>query len=142
MSAAPDFTSSTGPLISAVLEALRSNAEVQAAYGVPARIYDADVPGATYPYAVLERSEAQVADGVSHRGLEHTLHFASYARHSGVEASKGLISVLRRAVEQMTLDVVDQRIVLVLPTYCDVLRTKNQNVLRGMLRVRLRTEEV
>ncbi|MEL7109545.1 MAG: DUF3168 domain-containing protein [Pseudomonadota bacterium] len=142
MSAVSDFAASTGPLIGAVLSALRANTEVQAVFGSPARLYDGQASGAYYPYAVLERCESQTSDGVAHRGFEHTLHFAVFSRNAGVEGSKDMLSVLRFAIEQLDLGLTDQKILLILPTYSDVLRTKNPNVLRGVLRVRLRTEEV
>ncbi|MEO1322060.1 MAG: DUF3168 domain-containing protein [Pseudomonadota bacterium] len=142
MSAVSDFATSTGPLIRAVLSALRANTEVQAIFGAPARLYDGQASGAYYPYAVLERCESQTANGVVHRGFEHTLHVAAFSRNAGVEASKDMLSMLRVAIEQLDLSPTDQKLLLILPTYSDVLRTKNPSVLRGVLRVRLRTEEV
>lgn len=142
MSLRPAFATSTGPLILAVMRALKSDLNLQAVFGQPARIYDEYVPSAAYPYTVLERCESQAADGAAHYGFEHTLHLAVFARHSGIAACKDLLGVLRDAFERLSLNLNDQRIVLVLPSYSDVLRTKNPTILRGVLRVRLRTEEV
>ncbi|MEM9572109.1 MAG: DUF3168 domain-containing protein [Pseudomonadota bacterium] len=129
-------------VIGAVLTGLRADANLQAALGDPVRLYDGETDVPIYPYAVLERHESSAADTVTKRGLEHSLHFAAYVRHGGVEATKALLGVFRGAVEALMLDLPGQQIVFVLPTYCDVLRTKSPLVSRGLLRVRLYTEEV
>lgn len=136
------LASSDQAVIDAVLTGLRADANLQGALGYPVRLFDGETDAPIYPYAVLERHESSAADTVTKRGLEHSLHFATYVRHGGVEATKTILGVLRGAVEALTLDAPGQRIVFVLPSYCDVLRTKSSLVLRGVLRVRLYTEEV
>jgi hypothetical protein len=137
------FLASSGPeVISAVLSALRADADLQSVLGQPARVYDDETDAPVYPYALLERHETSGNDGVNKRGLEHTLHFATYSRYGGMEAAKRLIGLLRGAVEDMSLDGLNQRVVLILPTYSDVLRTKSANIFRGVLRVRLYAEEL
>ncbi len=142
MSAAEISVSGEHDLIAAVLSALRADAAVQAALGDPARIYDDETPGPAYPYAVIERHESQAADTVHARGLEHTLQVATYSRHGGAYESKRLLSALRAAFETMQIALPDQRVVLIVPTYCDAMRTKNQYQFRGVLRIRIVTEVV
>lgn len=135
------FLASSGPeVIIAFLDALRTDADLQSVLGQSARVYDDETDAPVYPYAVLERHETSTNDGVDKRGLEHTLHFSTYSRHGGMEAAKRLIGLLRGAVENISLDGLNQRVVLILPTYSDVLRTKSANVFRGVLRVRLYAE--
>ena len=136
------LASSEQALIDAVLTALRGDADMQAAFGTPARLFDHETDAPVYPYVMLERHESSAADRVNKRGLEHTLHFATYTRYGGVERAKSLLGVLRGGVERLSLTGLDQRVTLILPTYSDVLRTKSLHVLRGVLRVRLYTEEV
>lgn len=138
-----DFSASSAPvLIAAALEALRADAGVQAVLGQPARVYDDETPGPAYPYAVFERHECRAANAINTRGLEHTLQIATYARHGGAQESKAILGALRAAFERLSFDLPSQRVVLVVPTYCDVMRTKNQYLFRGVLRVRIHTEEL
>lgn len=129
-------------LIAALLAALRADASVQAVLGEPARVFDDETPSPAYPYAVIERHESQAANGVMTRGLEHTVQIATYSRHGGAYESKRLLSALRAAFEGLHITLPDQRVVLLIPTYCDAMRTKNQYLFRGVLRVRIVTEEL
>ncbi len=88
----------------------------------------------------MERHESRAADTVATRRLEHTIHFATYTRHGGLASAKALLGIFRGAVERLVLTSPGQRIVLVMPTYCDVLRTRNQKTLRGVLHVRVISE--
>lgn len=136
------LVSSGQAAITALLTALREDPDLQMLLGQPARVYDHQTDAPVYPYAALERHETSANDNVNKRGLEHTLHFATYTRFGGLEAAKRLLGLLRGAVDTLSLDGMEQRVTLILPTYGDVLRTKAPNVFRGLLRVRLYTEEL
>lgn len=142
MSSATYSAYSDHELIGATLEALRADQAVQAVLGNPARVYDDETPGPAYPYAVIERHESRAANAAAARGLEHTLQIATYARHGGAHESKVILGALRAAIETLPFDLPSQRVVLVIPTYCDVMRTKNQFLLRGLLRIRIFTQEL
>ena len=142
MSGADISISGEHDLVAAILTALRVDAIVQAALGNPARVYDDETPGPAYPYAVIERHESQAANGVSTRGLDHTVQIATYSRHGGAYEAKRLLSALRAAFETLQITLPEQRVVLIVPTYCDAMRTKNQYLFRGVLRVRVVTEEL
>lgn len=142
MSGDVDFALTAQSLTAAVLIAVRFDPDLQAILGDPARVIDAESPAPAYPYIAIERQESQAADTAQHRGLQHTLHFAAYTRNGGLQDARALVGVLAAALERLDIDLPDQRVVLVLPTYCDVLRTKTQNLMRGLLRVKIYTEEV
>lgn len=142
MTSARFLTASDAAIINGVLASLRADIDVQAVFGTPARIYDGEAPQPAYPFAQLEQHDSKIADSVVKRGLEHTLQIATYSRQGGFEEAKSTIGVLRGAVERMTLDLPGQRVVFVLPLYCDVLRTKSPNIMRGLLRLRLQSEAV
>lgn len=127
-------------LLRALLADLRADADLQTVLGQPVRLYDAETTAPVFPYALLERHESREADSVATRRLEHTIQFATYTRYGGFEMAKGLLGVLRGAVERCSLIVPGQRVLLVMPTYCDVLRTRNQTTLRGVLHVRVISE--
>jgi len=129
-------------VIAALREGLRADVAVQAVLGNPARVYDDETPGPAYPYAVIERHESRAANGANTRGLEHTVQIVTYSRHGGAYESKRLLGALRVAVQALEFDLPDQRMILVIPTYCDAMRTKNQYLFRGVLRVRILTEEL
>jgi len=132
----------TPELITAILTALQADQDLQAWIGNPARIMDGELPAPAFPYIALERHETEPTDTVEHRGFQHSLHFAAYIHNRSAQTARNLVSALWAAVERLKFSLSDQRVVLVLPTYGDVLRTKNQRILRGVLRVKLYTEEL
>ena len=140
MSGADFLTSSDYELVRVLLADLRADPDLQAALGQPVRLFDAETSAPAFPYAVLERHESREADGVATRRLEHKIQLATFTRYGGLEAAKALLGILRGAVERLSLDLPTQRAVLVMPTYCDVLRTRNQKTLRGVLHIRIVSE--
>lgn len=136
-----DFLTRSDPeLVAALLAGLRVDAQVQAALGQPARLFDAETRAPVFPYALLERHESRGSDRVAVRRLEHTIQLGIYSRHGGLEEAKALLGVLRGAVERLALNLATQRVLLIVPTYCDVLRTRNQTIWRGLLHIRVHTE--
>ena len=142
MSTQLQLAAKTPTLISAVLTALQADQDLQAWVGNPARIVDGELPAPAFPYIALERQETEPADTVEHRGFQHSLHFAAYIHNRSAQTARKLVGALWAAIEGLEFSLSDQRVILVLPTYSDVLRTKNQRILRGVLRVKLYTEEL
>ena len=142
MSADGFFATSAPELVDAVLSALRSDETIQSVLGNPARLFDDESRQPNYPYAVLERHESTDSSSSNHFSLEHRLQFATYSRHGGLREAKAILGALKHAMEHLSLSLTHQRIVLTIPTYCDVMRTQNQTVFRGVLRVRIHTEEI
>lgn len=142
MSADGFFATSAPELLDAVLSTLQSDDTIQAVLGNPVRLFDDETRKPNYPYAVLERHESTDSSSSSHSSLEHQLQFATYSRHGGLREAKVILGALKEAVENLSLSLTHQRIVLTIPIYCDVMRTQNQTVFRGVLRVRIHTEEI
>ena len=142
MSADGFFATSAPELVDAVLSALRSDETIQSVLGNPVRLFDDETRQPNYPYAVLERHESTDSSSSNHLSLEHQLQFATYSRHGGLREAKAILGILKHAVEHLSLSLTHQRIVLTIPTYSDVMRTQNQTVFRGLLRVRIHTEEI
>lgn len=129
-------------LIHEVLTALRSDTGLQQLLGSPARIFDAGSDAPPYPYILLERYErvdTSVSEAIC---AEHRLQFASLSDQGGRSGAKQLLTALRLALQRMQLSPVNQRVILVHPTYSDVMRARNPRFLRGLLRVRIHTEEI
>ncbi len=142
MSADGFFAGSDADLVARFMEALRADPEVQAILGVPARVFDDETRGAAFPFAVLERHERLNADVSEVCGAEHRLQFATYSRYGGRAEAKEVLGALRVAVERINPSLTGQRIVLAHVTYSDAMRVRDRRAFRGVLRVRILTEEV
>ncbi len=125
----------------AVMDALRMDADVQSVLGQPARLFDNETRGAPYPYAYLERHEQRSVGASLVCGQEHRLTIATYSRHDGLSEAKSLLGALRKAVEAMQVNLTGQRVVLSHVIYNDAMRTRDRRVHRGLLRIRIITEE-
>jgi len=141
MSADAFLASSDAELASEILSELRLDSRLAEHFGAPPRVFDGETLGAALPYVELERHETKDTSASGVRSLEHQLQFATFSRHGGLRDAKALLGALRFALEGLKPSLSSQRIVLIIPTYCDVMRTKTQNIFRGVLRVRIHTEE-
>ena len=142
MSADGFFAASSSELCASILDHLRSDGALFAALGDPVRLYDDQVREPYYPYAVLERNETTDRSVSERRCFEHQIQFATFSRYGGLREAKSVLGKLRMAIENLTLTLNQQRVVLIIPTYCDVMRSQNQQIFRGVLRVRIHTEEI
>ena len=141
MSADGMIWSAEAALERAVLVALRADADVQAIFGNPARVFDDETLEPAFPYAELERHEVEERGSSGASGHAHTLNFAIHSRDGGRAAAKDATGALRAACERMSLTLSGQRVVLIQPVYSDVLRAPDLRSFRGLLRVRIITEE-
>ena len=128
-------------LLKAVIDALRADPDVQAQFGSPARVYDDETQGPAYPYATLERHETRPAGSAGVAGTEHILTFAVASRFGGRAYAKEALGALRAAAERASIAPAGQIVVLAYPTYGDVFRTRDRQAFRGILRIRIVTEE-
>jgi hypothetical protein len=129
-------------VLKAVMDALRADADVQAQFGTPPRVYDDETQGPSYPYATLERHETRPANAADVAGTEHILTFAVASRFGGRAYAKEALGALRAAIERADIVPDGQLVVLAYPTYGDVFRTRDRQAFRGILRIRIITEEV
>ena len=129
-------------LIDDVLNALRTDPSLTALLGDPARIFDGETEAAPYPYVVLERYECVDTSVSEALCSEHRLQFASLTDHGGQGEAKRLLNTLRLSLQRRQINPKNQRVVLIHPTYSDVMRARNPRFLRGILRVRIHTEEI
>ncbi len=128
-------------VLKAVMNALRADAGVQAQFGKPPRVYDDETQGPSYPYATLERHETRAQGAAGVAGTEHILTFAVASRFGGRAYAKEALGALRAAVERADIVPDGQIVVLAYPTYGDVFRTRDRQAFRGILRIRIITEE-
>lgn len=141
MSSESFYAQSGTELSSSLLAGVRADREIQALLGDPVRLFADHEPGAAMPYVELERHETTDTSTSEALSFEHRFQFASLSQYGGIVEAKSIIMSLRRAITDLSFALVTQRVVLIIPTYCDVMRSKNQHMYRGLLRVRVHTEE-
>ena len=142
MSAEGHFSESSAELSEAVISYLAEQPELQAVLGHPVRIFDDETRRSAFPFVRLERHETTDTSATGCKSFEHRFQFAVFSRHGGLREAKAILGALRASLERFDSHLVLQRIILVIPGYCDVMRTQNQQIFRGLLRVRIHTEEV
>ncbi len=142
MSADGFFASSASELVEAILEGLRSDESLETTFGTPIRLYDDETRRPHYPYAVLERHETSDTSASETSSFEHQFQFATFSRYGGLREAKSVLGQLRAAIERLDLSLSHQRVILIMSNYCDVMRTQNQTIFRGVLRVRFHTEAI
>ena len=120
---------------------LRADADVQSVFGTPARVLDAESEEPLYPYALIDRHETSPAGASLVDGLEHRITLACYSRDYGVRGAKACLSALRAAVEGAGWAVDGQHVVLAQVVYADAMRTADKRAFRGVVRVRIISEE-
>lgn len=125
----------------ALLAAARSDAGVQALLGTPPRLFDGETDSAAFPHAMLERHEVVDRGSAGVPGQSHTLGFGMRSRFGGRRASMEILGALRAALENASITIPGQRIILIQTVYCDVMRAPDLTEYRGVLRVRIITEE-
>lgn len=125
----------------AVMAALRADAGVRGVFGTPPRIHDDETRGPSYPFATLERHETRLAGAAGTSGLEHIITFSVTSRFGGRAYAKEAMGALRAAIERADIAPEGQVIVLAYPTYGDVFRTRDRQAFRGILRLRIISEE-
>jgi len=141
MSADGFLAGADAALADAVLDALRADPDVQAILGNPARVFDDETDEPAFPFAVLERHEQFSADAALVCGSEHRLSFATYSKYGGRSEAKAVLGALRAAVDRFNLVLSGQRMVIAHVIYSDALRARDRQSFRGVLRVRIVTEE-
>ncbi|MEM9668821.1 MAG: DUF3168 domain-containing protein [Pseudomonadota bacterium] len=130
-----------GDIAEAVLEALRADPDVRSIFGHPARIYDDETKRPIHPYAMLQRHETRPADVTEFSATEHIITVAVTSRFGGRRYARDALGALRAAVERSDFSPSGQRIVFAYTTYGDVFRTQDRKTFRGLLRIRIISEE-
>ncbi|MEQ3648872.1 DUF3168 domain-containing protein [Hyphomonas sp.] len=125
----------------ALMALLRADAGVQAIYGTPARVFDAESDAPIFPYAQLERHEVTAAGAALVDGHEHRLMLAVFSREDGLKAAKAAVAALRAAVEGADWTAAGVHVVMAHVVYGDVMRTADKRAFRGIIRIRIISEE-
>lgn len=125
----------------ALLALLKADASVREAFGTPPRIFDNESPLPAFPFLQLDRHEVEPADASCVAGHVHRLTLVVSSRHGGRVEARALVGRIRRAVEETPVVLEGQTVVLQQVVYSDVLRTGDLSAFRGLVRIRIITEE-
>lgn len=128
-------------LLSALVAAVKTDPEVQSVFGIPARIFEDEPKGGAYPHAFVQAHETTPSGSALSDGAVHRVTMVVRSRHGGRAEAQEALGVLRAATQRAELSLSGQRVVLVLAVYSDVLRSRNLQSFRGLLRLRIITEE-
>lgn len=128
-------------LVRATLDLLRADAGVRDVFGHPPRIHDGDAGAPAFPFARLERVEESDAGACAVAARQYRITISTESRHGGRAFALELVGALRAALEAAQLQLPGQQIVLQQVVYSDVLRTADQRRFRGLVRLRIISEE-
>jgi hypothetical protein len=123
----------------ALLSVLRADAGVAAIFGP--RIYDDESEAPAFPFVRLERHECRPAGASLGEATEHVVTLAVSSRDGGVREAREALAALRAAVDGAVWSLPEGRIVLAHVTYSDVMRQADRRAFRGLVRVRIISEE-
>ncbi len=129
-------------VLTGLLEMLRDDAEVRAVFGDPPRVFDDETERAAFPFAQVEKHETAPAGASGVSAIEHKITIGVLTRYDGLIGAKAAIGALRAAVERTALNVIGQHVVLSHTVYADVMRRRDRRAFRGVVRIRIITEEI
>lgn len=116
-------------------------AHVGAAAIFEGRIYDDESEAPAFPFARIERHECRPVGASGGEASEHVFTVAVSSRDGGVHEARGALAALREAVDTGDWALAEGRVVLAYVIYSDAMRQADRRAFRGLLRVRIITEE-
>lgn len=127
-------------LQTAVVTALVANAELTAATGGVARIYD-DVPPTTpYPYLSIGQTIERDWSSGTEDGREHTLTLHVWSRAAGRREAQEMAQVARATLHQAILTLDGHRLINLRHEFTEARREPDGETYRALVRFRAVTE--
>ncbi|MFN3910784.1 DUF3168 domain-containing protein [Hyphomonas sp.] len=123
----------------ALIGVLKADAGVAAIFGP--RIYDDETEAPAYPFVRVERHECRPAGSSLCEATEHVVTLAVSSRDGGVREAREALAALRTAVDLGVWSLPQGRIVLAHVTYGDAMRQADRRAFRGVIRIRIISEE-
>jgi len=112
----------------ALFSTLTSAPSLYALLGNPVRFFDQRPRRATYPYMMLQRTQARPIDADS-AAEEISLSLMCVSRFDGSEELKAIIAEVRALLEGAALSLTDHQLVNLRISYVDVFRAADQYTL-------------
>lgn len=123
----------------ALMAVLKADPAVAGIFGP--RIYDDETEAPAYPFVRLERHECRPAGASLGEASEHVVTLAVSSRDGGVREARAALAALRDAVDAAVWSLPEGRVVLAHVTYSDAMRQADRRAFRGLIRIRMITEE-
>jgi hypothetical protein len=123
----------------ALFSVLKADAGVAAIFGP--RIYDDESEAPAYPFVRLERHECRPAGASGGEATEHVFTLAVSSRDGGLREAKTALVAIRAAVDAGTWVMPEGRIALAHTVYSDAMRQADRRAFRGLIRIRIISEE-
>jgi hypothetical protein len=120
--------------------AFKADAEVVAALGNPARIYNAPVKMGAMPFAVWRRWETRHVDTSDVPTHEHVATLEVVSKLTGADEARAAVTALTARASGPVPVAIGAKIVLVLPVYSDVLRSTDGRSWLGIVRLKIIAE--
>lgn len=127
-------------LAAAMRTAALAHADVKAALGDPARVYDDPPPDPVFPYVTLGRVENRPVDASAAEATEHAITLHVWSRYGGRAETLEVIGALRTALHDAPLAVDGRKLVFLFAQFADVFRSGDGRTTHGVLRFRALTE--
>lgn len=125
------------------LDALfRADPAVQAALGNPVRLLETPAKLTAYPFAFWRRWETRPADTSLVQSDEHIATLEVVCRQTGEAVAREAVAALATSANQARPEATGARIILVLPLYCDVLRSADGRSWLGIVRLKIIADHI
>lgn len=115
----------------------RADPSVQAVLGNPVRLSEAPVKLAAFPFAVWRRWETKPVDASLVQSDEHIATLEVVCRQTGADEARQAVAALATCAAGAKPEAIGARIVLILPLYCDVMRSSNGRSWVGIVRLKI-----
>jgi hypothetical protein len=125
------------------LDALfRADPAVQAALGNPVRLLETPAKLTAYPFAFWRRWETKPTDTSLVQSDEHIATLEVVCRQTGEAVAREAVAALAMSANQARPQANGARIILVLPLYCDVLRSADGRSWLGIVRLKIIADHI
>lgn len=119
---------------------LNASSEVTNAFGVPARIFDAEVRRAAFPFIRFARHEMRPEESMAEGPVDHRITLEVYSRNGGRDEASRLVHLVTDTLRQSELQPSGHGLILFYPLFIDVFLRPDGNTYRGLLRLRALSE--
>lgn len=121
-------------LEAAILGVLAGDASVADVLGAPLRLRG-DGPAPAFPFLEVTRHQSADAGAAGAEASEHRIDLAVVSRDAGGRQVKTAIAAIRGALRAAELEMTGWRCVLLVPVFCDVVRSDHE-IWRAVMRLK------
>ena len=132
--------SAEGELLSAILDHLRADAEMQQIFGSQPRILD-NLGGSMppYPYLIVARHEVSDADAQNVKLSDHTIDLQVMTRWRGRDGAREAVGLVRNLLDRPQLSMPRYELVWCHSVFSDTLMLRDKQTFKGIVRIKART---